>query len=43
MAAATAFYIAFSYGNEKIVVAHNLSEGQADALFQELMQAMGHK
>lgn len=43
MAAATAFYIAFSYGNEKIVAAHNLSEGQADALFQELMQAMGQK
>jgi hypothetical protein len=43
MGAAAAFYIAFSYGNEKIVVARNLSEAQADALFQELLQAMGQK
>jgi hypothetical protein len=43
MATATAFYIAFSYGQQKVIAAANLSEGQADALFQQLMETHGRK
>jgi hypothetical protein len=43
MATAAAFYIAFSYGAQKVIVAANLSEGQADALFQQLMETHGRR
>ena len=40
---AAAYYIAFSYGQQKVVVALNLSEDQAGALFEQIMQALPRK
>jgi hypothetical protein len=46
MAVAASYYIGFSYGQNSVVVAANLSKSQADALFQDIMstlQGYGHR